>query len=600
MTNAGKTILFVRGDGSPAAEARSALEGGGFALREAAGAEEALALLARGEPVDLVLAEIGDGPGRDGAGTAGAILARRELPVLFLLADGSARLVERAEAVPNFGCVASGSGAPLLLAAARNALRLFAAGRSVASDNGEDYRGLFDRAPIGIAHHRMEYDPAGRPVDYFFLSANKTYKELTGVDPVGKLVTEAFPGIDKDPFDWIGVFGEVVRTGVEKRFKQHLALKNRWYDCVAYRNRPGHFVVAFNEITEHALTEAALEKERSFMGMIMETSPVGIATVDASGAITYANRRAEEILGLSKESITSRDYNAPGWHAMTVDGKPFPDESQPFSIVRRTLAPTYDVRHAIEWPDGRRVVLSVNARPMLETDGSFRGMVATFEDITARHEADERIRAMLREKELILKETHHRIKNNMGIVASLLNLEAGLQAETACGDVLSEAAGRVHALTELYDRLYRSELTGDQDLSDVLPDLLDQIVSLVAGKARIALKAEIARIMLPAKTIVSIGIILNELVTNSAKYAFPGRDRGFVSVGAAAVGDRVLLRYADDGIGLPPDVTFEESSGFGMQLIGVLAEELGAKVTMERGAGAAVSFDFPAKGRGAR
>lgn len=597
MARDGKSILFISGDRSSAAETRASLESGGFAVREAEGLEQALASLESGQPIDLVLVEIGPGEGQDGVETAGAILARRTLPVLFLLAGGSKELVEKAEKVPNFGCVPMGCGAPLLLASARNALRLFTEGAAPDTVGEEGYRKLFDHAPIGIAYHRMVYDEAGRPIDYFFVAANRTYKELTGVDPVGKLVTQAFPGIEKDPFNWIGVFGEVAHLGTEKRFKQHFAINDRWYDCVAYRTRPDHFAVAFSEVTEHKLTEAALEKERAFLDVIMETSPVGIVTVDEDGAITYANRRAEEILGLSKESITARSYDAPGWHSTGVDGKPFPDGSQPFSIVKRSLAPAYGIRHAIEWPDGRRVVLSVNARPMLESGGCFRGMVATIEDITERYEGEERIRAMLREKELILKETHHRIKNNMSVVAALLNLEAAAHQGSDSGKVLWEAAGRIQAMTQLYDRLYRSENTEAQDLKEVLPSLLEEIVSLVSGKARVALETRIAEIVLPARMIVSIGIILNELVTNSVKYAFPGRDRGLISVTANAVGDRVLLRYADDGVGLPASVSFEESSGFGMQLIGLLAQELGMVVEIERGAGTAISFDFPVHGR---
>ena len=93
----------------------------------------------------------------------------------------------------------------------------------------------------------MIYDGNGKAIDYRFLDANQSFKCLTGMDPIGKLVTDAFPGIENDPFDWIGLYAKVARTGEEMRFRQHFVVNDRWYDCVAYQYKPDHFVVAFLE-----------------------------------------------------------------------------------------------------------------------------------------------------------------------------------------------------------------------------------------------------------------------------------------------------------------------------------------------------------------
>jgi PAS domain S-box-containing protein len=122
------------------------------------------------------------------------------------------------------------------------------------------FRALFEKGPIGVAYHKMIYNETGKPVDYYFIDANERYQELTGVDPRGKTVTQAFPGIENDPFDWIGVFGKVAQTGETIRFEQYLELNNRWYDCVGYQYKPDHFVAAFTEITERKLQELALLK----------------------------------------------------------------------------------------------------------------------------------------------------------------------------------------------------------------------------------------------------------------------------------------------------------------------------------------------------
>ncbi|MEI6783206.1 MAG: diguanylate cyclase, partial [Verrucomicrobiota bacterium] len=121
----------------------------------------------------------------------------------------------------------------------------------------------FENGPIGVAYHRMVYDDAGKPVDYYFIDANDKYRALTGVDPRGKTVTQAFPGIEKDPFDWIGVFGRVARTGESIRFEQYLQPNNRWYDCVGYQYKPDHFVAAFLEITKRKQAEDALRRNEA-------------------------------------------------------------------------------------------------------------------------------------------------------------------------------------------------------------------------------------------------------------------------------------------------------------------------------------------------
>lgn len=141
------------------------------------------------------------------------------------------------------------------------------------------FKALFEKGPIGVAYHKMIYDISGKPIDYFFLDANDTYNALTGVDPKGKNVTQAFPGIENDPFDWIGTFGHVAQTGEQIRFEQYLQLNGQWYDCVAYQYKQDHFVAAFLNITERKQAEkereelivelqAALEKVKTLSGLL--------------------------------------------------------------------------------------------------------------------------------------------------------------------------------------------------------------------------------------------------------------------------------------------------------------------------------------------
>ena len=137
------------------------------------------------------------------------------------------------------------------------------------------FRALFEQGPLGVAYHRMIYDAEGKPIDYLFLDANGRYIELTGVDPRGKRVTEAFPGIDKSTFDWIGFFNQVVVSGETRRVEQYFDDNRRWYDCVAYRYRPGHFVAAFLEITERKRLEEKQAETAQQLAQVRKLEAIG-------------------------------------------------------------------------------------------------------------------------------------------------------------------------------------------------------------------------------------------------------------------------------------------------------------------------------------
>jgi len=158
-------------------------------------------------------------------------------------------------------------------------------------DSESMFRALFEKGPIGVAYHEMLYDENGDYKDYRFLAANASYQRLTGVNPTGKLVTEAFPGIEKDPFNWIGTFGKVAKTGCEIRFQQYLQSNNRWYDCVGYQSKPDHFVAAFMEITEQKRAEQLLKSKNRELEQILY-----VASHDLRTPLVNINGYAHEMV----------------------------------------------------------------------------------------------------------------------------------------------------------------------------------------------------------------------------------------------------------------------------------------------------------------
>ncbi|MBN1177778.1 MAG: PAS domain S-box protein [Anaerolineae bacterium] len=191
--------------------------------------------------------------------------------------------------------------------------------------------------------------------------------------------------------------------------------------------------------------EGALARERNLVQQIVETSPVGITIVDRGGNIVFANRQAEYVLGLSKAEITTRTYDAPEWRATDYEGSPFPNERQPFRQVMGRGDSVYDVRHAIEWPDGRRKLLSVNGAPLLDRSGQIEQVIFTIQDVTEQVQNE---RALREERDFVSA-----ILDTAGTLIVVLNREGRIvrfnrMCEQTTGYTFEEVAG--HCFWDLF------------------------------------------------------------------------------------------------------------------------------------------------------
>ncbi len=207
-------------------------------------------------------------------------------------------------------------------------------------------------------------------------------------------------------------------------------------------------------------------------------------------------------------------------------------------------------------------------------------------------DAEEKIKKLLSEKEIILKEVHHRIKNNMNTVTGLLSLQAEAMDDPAAVEALNNARNRIYSMMVLYDKLYRSENFNDVSARDYLTSLIDEIIINFPNHDIIEVDKQIDDFVIEVKKLVPLGIIINELITNIMKYAFSGRDSGSVSISASKRGDNIIMIVRDNGVGIPEDINFNSSTGFGLQLVGMLADQLGGDIRIERGTDSRFILEF--------
>ena len=217
-------------------------------------------------------------------------------------------------------------------------------------------------------------------------------------------------------------------------------------------------------------------------------------------------------------------------------------------------------------------------------------------DITARKIADEAIRASLREKEVLLKEIHHRVKNNLQVVSSLLGLQSRTITDGPTKKMFQESQNRIHSMALIHESLYQSE-----NLSKInFPAYIDQLSahlfrSYVADPDRVRIVASVDDVRLPIDIAVPCGLIVNELVSNCLKYAFPNGRRGQIQISMHEdERRRIHLEVADDGIGLPEGIDLSSTKSLGLRLVRTLADQLGGTIEMTSAPGARLVITFHA------
>jgi PAS domain S-box-containing protein len=236
--------------------------------------------------------------------------------------------------------------------------------------------------------------------------------------------------------------------------------------------------------------------------------------------------------------------------------------------------------------------MSHYCRQVVDEEGKAIGRRASNRDITDRKQTEETIQALLRDKDLLLHEVHHRIKNNMNSLASLLSLQRSKLHDQKAMEALETAQNRLRSMGLLYDKLYRSDHVRAIEVGNYLLPLVREIVEAIPCHASIAIVNDIGSFELPAQVLQPLGIVVNEIVTNSLKYAFEGRAEGVIQVAACKTGNKAIITLGDNGIGLPPSVNLKKSSGLGLILIRALVEQIDGTVRMETAEGTKFIVEF--------
>jgi len=229
----------------------------------------------------------------------------------------------------------------------------------------------------------------------------------------------------------------------------------------------------------------------------------------------------------------------------------------------------------------------------IRTDELMKSHELLEEEITERKQAEEKVKTSLKEKETLLHEIHHRVKNNMTVISSLLKLQAGQVNNDEAKTALMDSQNRVQSMSSIHETLYQSDNLSTVDMKTYLSSLASAIALNYSIGSKVNLLVESKNVLIGAKQASPVGLIVNELITNSFKYAFPDNQEGEIKINLQKIENQIQLEYADDGIGIPEDYNWRNTKSMGLNLVKMLAEnQLDGSIDMESNNGTKFTIKF--------
>lgn len=245
---------------------------------------------------------------------------------------------------------------------------------------------------------------------------------------------------------------------------------------------------------------------------------------------------------------------------------------------------------------GKPVYTNIFLNPIFDEKKKVVELSGMGHDITDKVFAEDKLNESLKEKDILLKEVHHRVKNNLQVISSIFNLQSSYSKEEYVRELLKESQNRIKSMAYIHESLYKSSEFGKIDFEEYLKVLSKNLLqSYSISGNRISLITETEKVLLDLDLAIPCGLIVNEIVSNSLKHAFDEQDRGVIAIALKNGKENVKLRLADDGIGIPPYVIQGKSDTLGFQLIETLVEQIRGGLEIDNSTGTTISISFPLK-----
>lgn len=455
----------------------------------------------------------------------------------------------------------------------------------------EQYRQLFEIAPLGIG----VADRTGQLLafnDAMLQPGGYTREDILELGQVGKLYY--------DPVDREEILGRFLREGritrEEVRFRKRDGSPYESLLTLAPIRFGGQpcLLALVEDITERKQAERALQQSEALYRQIVETAEEGFWIIDEQNITRFVNQKMADMLGYeTPEEVLGKSL----FDFMDEEGLQI--SQQNLDRRRQGISEVHDFKLLTR--AGQVLWTSMSTSPIHDVKGDYSGAMALVTDITERKRNEEQIQQALHEREILLREIHHRVKNNFQVVISLLNLQARKLSDRQAIEPLIETRNRIRSMALLHERIYQSNSLVDVDFSEYLQFLTRELYLPGPQQQATQLSFQLAPVLLTIDQAIPCGLLVNELLTNAFKYAFPPdwQAERKVEILLQKTQDTILLQIQDNGIGFPEDLQAEPPRSLGLQLIQQLIRQLDGDYELLSQGGTCWKIRFPLQQRSA-
>ncbi|MBW4543415.1 MAG: PAS domain-containing protein [Symplocastrum torsivum CPER-KK1] len=344
-----------------------------------------------------------------------------------------------------------------------------------------------------------------------------------------------------------------------------------------------------HNITEQKIAEEKLKESHEFLQTVLDTNPNLIFVKDSQGKLVLGNQAFADFVGVNAEKLQG-----------TTDAELYPNQEDVQRFIAQdqevftTLKQKFITEELYHTRMGEVQWFQTIKKPIFSSDGQVAQVLGVSTNITQRKLAEIQIQESLREKEVLLQEIHHRVKNNLQVILSLLDLQSQHIKEQATLEIFRESCSRVRSMALVHETFYKSKHFAKINFTEYIQDLTSYLFATYGVNIEtINLELELDEVSLNIDTAIPCGLIVNELVSNALKYAFPNLPKGIIYVALDSDEKYHILTVKDNGIGLPLGFNIQALKSLGLQLVSVLTAQLEGTLELDRTQGTEFRIRFP-------
>lgn len=326
---------------------------------------------------------------------------------------------------------------------------------------------------------------------------------------------------------------------------------------------------------------------------ILSSTNEGIFGMDLKNNCTFINKSAVKLIGYNPRTEKGKNIHEIVHDSITNE-KIKKEDQCPICIALNTKKSYVNDNYIFKSSNGKLFPVQYSSNPIIE-HGKVKGAVVSFQDITERKNSEKMIKDSLKEKDILIKEIHHRVKNNMQIISSMLNLQSNNVDDERALRTLRDSQNRIQSMAIIHEKLYRSGDLSGIKLDEYIKDLVNHLeTSHNILSDNIIIKQKIDDVFLGIDTAITIGLIINELLSNIFKHAFTKTGRGIVEITYQSRGEMPsILSIKDNGKGFPKEFNFEQTESLGLQLVSTLVKQLNGTIKLNRNPGTEFIISLP-------